>query len=92
MAQWANVDINNKNYGQAEDKTLRALFIRHQLGDVKNSLILLQQLQTIYIATENKKEALTEHWIEKLSSPELNNWENLFSDFDTYPGLENTIP
>ncbi len=92
MAQWANVDINNKNYGRAEDKTLRALFIRHQLRDVKNSLALLQQLQNIYIATGNKKETLTKDWIKKLSRRELNNWENLFSDFDTYPGLENTIP
>ncbi len=92
LTQWGKVDIDNKNYGQAEDKILRALFIRHQLGDVKNSLILLRQLQSIYIATENKKETLTKDWIEKLSSHELGDWENLFSDFDTYPWLKNTFP
>ncbi len=92
LTQWANVDINNKNYKQAENKILRALFIRHQLGDVKSSLTLLQLLQTIYSSTNNKKEALTKDWIEKISNHELSEWENLFDDFDTYPRLESALP
>ena len=91
LTQWADVDINNKNYQQAEDKSLRALFIRHQLGDVKNTLVLLQQLQTIYKATDNQKEIQTKEWIEKLSNRELRNWDNLFSDFDTYPEAEQSL-
>jgi len=92
LTQWASVDINNKNYKQAENKILRALFIRHQLGDVKSSLTLLQLLQTVYSATNNKKDTLTKDWVEKISNHELSDWENLFDDFDTYPRLESALP
>lgn len=85
LTQWTNIDIENKRYQQAEDKALRALFIRHQLGDVKNSIFILKQLQTTYIASGNEKEALTNSWIEKLSNSELSDWGKLFSDFETYP-------
>ena len=91
LTQWANIDINNKNHKQAEDKILRALFIRHQLRDAKSSLLLLQKLQTVYIATNNKKETLTKNWIKKLSDRELNDWENLFTNFDTYPMPESAL-
>jgi len=92
LTQWADLDIKDKNYQQAEDKSLRALFIRHQLSDVKNTLVLLQQLQTIYKATDNKKEAQAKVWIKKLSNRELNDWDNLFTDFDTYPETKKTLP
>ncbi len=91
LTQWANVDINNKNYKQAKDKILRALFIRHQLRDVKSSLYLLQRLQLIYAATNNKKETLTKSWIEKISNHDLENWQQLFTYFDTYPELESAL-
>lgn len=87
LTQWANVDIENKRYEEAEDKSLRALFIRHQLGDVKNTITILKQLQNIYIATDSKKEALTNNWIDKLSNHELSDWEKLFADFETYPRI-----
>lgn len=90
LTQWANIDTKQKRYKEAEDKYLRALFIRHQLGDAKSSLAILQQLQTIYIATNNKKEKSTNHWIEKLSNHELSDWQDLFTDFDTYPKFNNT--
>lgn len=67
------------------------MFIRHQLGDVKSSLILLPQLQTIYIATENKKETLTKDWIEELSNHAPGDRENLFTGFDSYPRLESAL-
>jgi len=91
LTQWANIDINNKNHEQAEDKILRALFIRHQLRDVKNSLYLLQRLQIIYAATNNKKETLAKNWIEKISNHDLENWQKLFTDFDNYPELESAL-
>lgn len=86
LIQWANLDIVNRKYSEAEDKSLRALFIRHQLGDVKNSLIILKLLQDIYTATGDEKEILTSNWIDRLSNHELSDWETLFSDFETYPG------
>lgn len=85
LTQWADIDIANERYDEAEDKSLRALFIRHQLGDVKNSMALLKQLKTIYSSTDNKKAALTTDWIDKLSAHEFNDWESLYSDFETYP-------
>lgn len=91
LTQWANIELNKKRYAQAEDKYLRALFIRHQLGDVKNSLAILQRLQTIYKATNNSKQALANRWIEKLLSYDLNDWQNLFSDFDPFPKQEKRL-
>lgn len=85
LTQWADIDIANERYDEAEDKSLRALFIRHQLGDVKNSIVLLKQLKAIYSSTDNKKAALTTDWIDKLSAHEFNDWESLYSDFETYP-------
>lgn len=85
LTQWADIDIANERYDEAEDKSLRALFIRHQLGDVKNSIVLLKQLKAIYSSTDNKKAALTTDWINKLSAHEFNDWESLYSDFETYP-------
>ncbi|NOQ87833.1 MAG: hypothetical protein GQ550_02825 [Gammaproteobacteria bacterium] len=87
LTQWANIDIENGRYSEAEDKSLRALFIRHQLGDVKSSIVMLKQLQTIYSATDNKKAALVNNWIDNLSSHKLSDWKKLYSDFETYPRL-----
>ena len=85
LAQWASIELKAKRYLDAEDKYSRALFIRHQLGDVKNSLMILQQLQVVYAASDNNKQILAESWINKLSNHDLSNWPHLFSDFENYP-------
>jgi tetratricopeptide (TPR) repeat protein len=85
LMQWAELDTASGNFSDAEDKYLRALFIRHQLGDVKNTLLTLEKLQLIYLATNNEKQVLTENWIRKISGNELDDWEQLFSGFDYYP-------
>lgn len=85
LMQWAELDTASGNFSDAEDKYLRALFIRHQLGDVKNTLLILEKLQVIYLTTNNEKQALTENWIRKISGNELDDWKLLFSDFDFYP-------
>ena len=87
LTQWAQLDIKSQMPVQAEDKLLRALFIRHQLADVKNSLRILQKLQLIYADTDNNKQQLTNSWIKKISNAEMNDWQQLFSDFETYPML-----
>jgi tetratricopeptide (TPR) repeat protein len=88
LAQWAEVNIEMQQYDQAEDKYLRALFIRHQLSDVKNSLLILKQLQIVYAKTDKEKAALASGWASKLSNHELSDWDQLFSDFETFPGTE----
>lgn len=85
LAQWAAVNMQAENFIDAEEQLLRALFIRHQLGDVKNSLLLLQQLNALYLTTDNKKQATTQSWINKLSNHQPGDWKILFSDFETYP-------
>ena len=85
LSQWAAVESTSGNTEAAEDKILRALFIRHQLGDVKNSLSLIEQLDTLYKNTNNNKQSITATWIKKLKSNDLSSWDSLFLDFDTYP-------
>ena len=85
LMQSAEMDVTDENLTDAENKYLRALFIRHQLGDVKNSLLILQQLQSIYTLTHNEKQRQAAAWIAKLSANDLTGWQQLFADFDTYP-------
>jgi len=85
LLQMAQSDIARQNFKQAEDRLLRALLIRHQLGDVKSTLILLEQLQTVYTETGDSKARLTKKWIDRIYAKELDDWDILFADFDTYP-------
>ena len=87
LTQWAEVDTNEKKYRAAENKLLRALFIRHQLSDVQSSLLLLQQLNTLYVTIDNKKQLIAKYWIDKISKNNLSEWEKLFTDFDTFPEI-----
>jgi len=85
LSQWADIKVESEMFDDAEDKYLRALFIRHQLGDVTNTLLILKQLQEVYLATDNNKRIKTEEWINKVSNDVLDNWDKLFSVFETYP-------
>lgn len=85
LAQWASLDKRENRFKDAEDKYLRALFIRHQLGDVKSSLSILQQLHPVYLATDDEKAILTNNWINRLSANDFSGWQELYADFDIYP-------
>ena len=85
LTQWAALDSSNERLENAEDKYIRALFIRHQMGDVKNSLIILNQLNGIYLKTNNSKQARTEKLINELSNNNMRQWNTLFSNYDNYP-------
>lgn len=85
LAQWAKSDIQEERYTEAEDKCLRALFIRHQLGDVKNSMLILKQLQVIYTETDQDKATLTNDWLHKLENNQLSDWDTLVISLDNYP-------
>lgn len=80
-----NIELKAKRYPDAEDKYTRALFIRYQSGDVKNSLVILLQLQLVYAATNNNKQIRVESWINKLSNQILSDWPCLFSGFENHP-------
>ena len=85
LTQWATLDKEENRYNDAEDKYLRALFIRHQLGDVRSSLSILEQLHAIYAAINDDKAAITKNWINRLTANDLTEWDALYADFDMYP-------
>ncbi|HHJ34845.1 MAG TPA: hypothetical protein ENJ87_03675 [Gammaproteobacteria bacterium] len=85
LTQWADLDYQKKRFEEAGDKLLRALFIRQQLGDIKNSLMILKKLNLVYAATDADKQERAEHWIRELSQDRPIDWEQLFSVFETYP-------
>lgn len=89
LTQWAQLDLTLGHPDEAEDKYLRALFIRHQLGDVKNSLRILEKLQGIYALTDNSKQKKANYWIRKISQHDVADWPQLFTDFDPYPATGN---
>jgi hypothetical protein len=87
LMQAAKNNVDEKNYVDAEDKYLRALFIRHQLGDVKSSRLILQQLQTLYDSTDNYRTKITAYWLEKIAENNLSDWSQLYEDFENYPKI-----
>ena len=86
LTQWADLEQAEKQFEAAEDKYLRALFIRHQLGDVKNTLAILNQLHSVYKETNPKQAAKLSRWIETLENNDLSGWNKLIMDLDNYPG------
>ena len=85
LMQMAQADITAKNFKHAEDRLLRALLIRHQLGDISSTLALLEELQAVYTETGDVKAELTQKWISRIHADQLGSWDILFTDFDTYP-------
>jgi tetratricopeptide (TPR) repeat protein len=85
LTQWASLDRDENRFQDAEDKYLRALFIRHQLGDVKSSLSILEQLLLVYTETDDEKAAPTGDWINRLENNNLSSWDVLILDLDNYP-------
>lgn len=85
LTQWATLDKGENRYDDAEDKYLRALFIRHQLGDVRSSLSILEQLHPVYAVINDDKAAMTKDWINRLAANDLTEWDTLYADFDIYP-------
>ena len=84
LTQWADTLAQTKT-DDAEDKYLRALFIRHQLGDVTNTLEILKKLDKVYQQTGDDKQQNTSKWIDALSQHPISNWSILLVDFDDYP-------
>ena len=85
LTQWASLDRDENRFQDAEDKYLRALFIRHQLGDVKSSLSILEQLLLVYTETDDEKAVPTGDWINRLENNNLSSWDALILDLDNYP-------
>jgi tetratricopeptide (TPR) repeat protein len=88
LTQWAHLELAEKQPEDAEDKYLRALFIRHQLGDVKNTLAILKQLHLVYDETDQTKAELSAEWIKKLGNGQLSDLDTLLTDLDNYPNID----
>lgn len=78
LQDWAN-DIDEG----AQDRLLRALYIRASNHDVANTRQVLVQLQKIAGDTPSKQ--TIDYWKNKLEETGFNYWGNLVRDFETFP-------
>lgn len=79
LQEWANALIRVGQHESAEDKLLRALYIRQSLRDKKNSLKALASLAKI---SDDDKAPL---WAERLKNKDFNQWDEFVSDFNIFP-------
>jgi tetratricopeptide (TPR) repeat protein len=76
LTEWAAVNTENKDYKNAVNKLQRALFIRSNLHDRKNTKKILQQLASNYNKLgEAKKENRTNYWLKKLENKNFSEWD-----------------
>lgn len=85
LTQWGNAESEEAEHMEAEDKYLRALFIRHRLGDVESCIILLNALDQQYRVTGNSRQEKTQQWIRRLDEGDLSHWQQLYEDFESFP-------
>ncbi|MCU7835215.1 MAG: hypothetical protein KZQ83_08145 [gamma proteobacterium symbiont of Taylorina sp.] len=86
LEEWAQQQYENQYYHAAANKLRRALFIRIELKDRRNSQAILVILQKIYRQSGNRaKEKQSVLWLEQLSSVEFAQWNNLLGDYNNYP-------
>ena len=79
LQEWADVLIQQNQPEAAQDKLLRALYIRQSLQDRNNSLKTLNSLAKI---TDDSK---TKSWIEKLQNKQFKEWDGFVAAFNRFP-------
>jgi len=84
LTEWAAIDTNQQS---AANKLQRALFIRLNLRDKKNTQKILQHLTTSYkqLGEINKSERAN-YWQEKLNDEAFQEWDAIRFEFESYPG------
>ena len=86
LSEWAAYDESDGATKNVLDKLHRALFIRTNLRDRKNSQEVLRQLATRYshLGKTNKSERAT-YWQKKLDSETFEEWDAVKFEFENYP-------
>lgn len=86
LTEWATLDISSADYQNATDKLERALFIRTNLHDRKNSREVLRQLSASYDKLDNtNKSQRANYWLEKLDNETFGEWDAVRFEFESYP-------
>lgn len=87
LTEWAVYDLSNSNFKEAADKLERALFIRTNLHDKKNTGKVLALLATSYnkLGAINQSERAN-NWQRKLDSEIFEDWDAIRFEFENYPG------
>jgi hypothetical protein len=87
LSEWAAYDESHGATKNAVDKLNRALFIRTNLRDRKNSQKVLQQLANSYSQLgETNKSERANYWQKKLDSEIFEEWDTIRFEFENYPG------
>lgn len=86
LTESATHDLSSTNYQNATNKLERALFIRANLHDRKNSQKVLKQLTTSYnqLGKTNKSERAG-YWQRKLDKATFEDWDAIRFEFESYP-------
>jgi Tfp pilus assembly protein PilF len=96
LTQWGDIIMGgdialaSDDLKAAEDRYLRALFIRHQFGDRTNTSRLLEKLQLVYTRQAPDGDATrrldrTRYWLDRIGQNQLADWPQLMADFDYFP-------
>lgn len=87
LSEWALYDTSKGTFEKAVEKLQRALFIRSNLHDRRNSQRVLEQLAANYQGlgkTSNMKRA--SYWQKKLDNEAFEEWDAIRFEFENYPG------
>jgi hypothetical protein len=90
LEQWGDNERDAQQYNDAENRYLRALYIRHALGDITTTKNLLSKLSEIYQLEKNSvhnaeltdKAKAANRWIEKIDNHDLTGWQDMMQAFD----------
>lgn len=86
LSEWAQYDLSEHRYAQAEGKLLRALVIRLELRDRPKVESILTRLESVYEGSgETDKGKNTAYWKNKLSEPGFDQWRSILRDLADYP-------
>ena len=88
LHEWGDLLIKENDLNSAEDKLLRALFVRQSMEDEDGSIRLLISLNTLYKNQENTRGSNKAiRWVNKLSSGSFNQWARFIKAFNNYPAI-----
>ena len=87
LSEWAAYDTSQRKTKNAVNKLQRALFIRINLHDIKNSQKILGQLSSNYSQLgETSRSERANYWHKKLDSEFFEEWDTIRFEFESYPG------
>jgi len=87
LSEWATYDATQGKTKNAVNKLQRALFIRTNLRDIKNSQKILEQLSSSYNQLgETSRSERASYWQKKLDSKFFEEWDAIRFEFEGYPG------